>query len=60
MKELGYGKDYMYSHDYPGNFVQQEFMPEELKDTSFYQAGSSKKEQEIQAIIQQLWGTKYH
>lgn len=60
MKELGYGKDYMYSHDFPGNFVQQEFMPEELKDTSFYQAGSSKKEQEIQAIIQQLWGTKYH
>ena len=60
MKELGYGKDYMYSHDYPGNFVQQEFMPDELKDTSFYQAGSSKKEQEIQVIIQQLWGTKYH
>jgi putative ATPase len=60
MKELGYGKDYMYSHDFPGNFVQQEFMPEELKDTCFYQAGSSKKEQEIQSIIQQLWGTKYH
>lgn len=60
MKELGYGKDYLYSHDFPGNFVQQEFLPDEVKGTLFFQAGSSKKEQEIQEIIHQLWGTKYH
>lgn len=60
MKELGYGKDYLYSHDFPGNFVQQEFLPDEVKGTQFFQAGSSKKEQEIQEIIHQLWGTKYH
>jgi putative ATPase len=59
MKELGYGKNYLYSHDYPGNFVQQEFLPEEIAGSQFYQAGSSKKEQEIGDIIQKLWGDKY-
>lgn len=59
MKELGYGKDYLYSHDFPGNFVQQEFLPDEVTGTQFFQAGSSKKEQEIQEIIHQLWGPKY-
>ncbi|MEN9999641.1 MAG: hypothetical protein RI922_2631 [Bacteroidota bacterium] len=59
MKELGYGKDYLYSHDFPGNFIQQEFLPDEVKGTQFFQAGSSKKEQEIQEIIHQLWGDKY-
>lgn len=59
MKELGYGKNYLYSHDFPGNFVQQEFLPEEIKGTSFFLSGSSKKEQEVQEIIQKLWGGKY-
>jgi putative ATPase len=39
MKELGYGQGYKYSHDYPGNFVNQEFLPEELIGTAFYRAG---------------------
>jgi putative ATPase len=59
MKELDYGKEYMYSHDFPGNFVQQDFLPEEIEGTQFYNAGSSKKEQEIQTIINNLWGEKY-
>jgi putative ATPase len=59
MKELGYGKGYLYSHDHPGNFVLQEFMPDELSQTSFFEAGSSKKEQEIQEQIKILWGSKY-
>lgn len=59
MKELGYGEEYKYSHDYPGNFVQQNFMPEELSNVSFYQTGSSSKEKEIAQIIQSLWGDKY-
>jgi putative ATPase len=59
MKELDYGKEYMYSHDFPGNFVQQDFLPEEIKGTQFYNAGSSKKEQEIETIINHLWGDKY-
>ena len=60
MKELGYGKEYLYSHDYPGNFIQQEFLPEELIGTSFFKAGSAKKEQETEEIITKLWGEKYN
>lgn len=60
MKELDYGKEYMYSHDYPGNFVQQDFLPKEIEGTQFFNAGSSKKEQEIETIIHNLWGDKYH
>ena len=59
MKELGYGEEYLYSHDYPGNFVQQEFLPDAIKNTNFYASGSSKKEQEIEQLIQQLWNHKY-
>lgn len=59
MKELGYGKGYLYSHDHPGNFAFQEFMPDSIQNTSFIKAGSSKKEQEIQSLIAQLWGDKY-
>ena len=59
MKDLGYGKGYKYSHDFSGNFIDQEFMPEKITGTSFFSAGSSPKEQEVQSKIQQLWGTKY-
>ncbi len=59
MKDLGYGKGYLYSHDFPGNFAAQDFLPDELKGKAFYQAGSSKREQEIQETINQLWGDKY-
>ncbi len=59
MNELGYGDGYLYSHDFPGNFVQQEFLPDAIKTTNFFNAGSSKKEQEIAEIIQKLWTNKY-
>lgn len=59
MNELGYGEGYLYSHDFPGNFVQQEFLPDAIKSTSFFKAGSSKKEQEIEEKIHQLWSNKY-
>lgn len=59
MKELGYGKDYQYSHQFPGNFINQEYLPDELTGTNFFEAGSSSKEQEIAAKINQLWGDKY-
>lgn len=59
MKELGYGKGYLYSHDFPGNFAEQEFLPNEISGRAFFNAGSSKREQEIAEAINKLWGTKY-
>lgn len=59
MKELDYGKEYLYSHDFPGNFVQQDFLPKEIEGMQFFNAGSSKKEQEIETNINNLWGDKY-
>ncbi|SFT54116.1 putative ATPase [Lishizhenia tianjinensis] len=59
MKDLGYGDGYKYSHDYPGNFVQQEFMPEQMSNTNFFTPGSSKREQDIAELIEKMWGKKY-
>ena len=59
MKDLGYGKGYKYSHSFPGNFAEQEFLPEELTNASFFKAGSSSKEQEVADVILKLWGNKY-
>ena len=59
MKDLGYGENYKYSHDGANNFVAQEFFPDELKGTSFYKAGSSNREKDIEATIKNLWGEKY-
>lgn len=59
MKDLGYGKGYLYSHDFPGNFAKQDFLPTEIDGMNFFSAGSSPKEQEIAQSIERLWGTKY-
>lgn len=55
MKDLGYGEGYKYSHDYPGNFVKQNFYPDGIENKQFFNAGSSSKEIEIQNFIQRLW-----
>ena len=59
MKDLGYGKGYKYAHDHPGNFANMEFMPDNIIGTSFFNAGSSKKEQEVSEIVHKLWKGKY-
>lgn len=59
MKELDYGLDYKYAHDFPGNFVEQEYLPDALKGHNFFHPGSSKKEQEIQHFIEHHWKSKY-
>jgi putative ATPase len=59
MKELGYGQGYLYSQDHPGNFAEQEFLPEDITGTAFFQPGSSPRELEIEETIHKLWGTKY-
>lgn len=58
MKELGYGAEYQYAHAFPGNFVEQQYLPDELATRSFFHPGSSKREQEIASQIQQLWPKK--
>ena len=60
MSDEGYGKDYKYAHDYAGNFVEQEFLPESLKGTQFYHPNTSNPtEQRIAELIQSLWKNKY-
>jgi putative ATPase len=59
MKDLGYGDDYKYAHNYEGNFVQQEFLPENLSGLNFFSPGSSQREQEIWQLIINNWGDKY-
>ncbi|MCF8336507.1 MAG: replication-associated recombination protein A [Bacteroidales bacterium] len=59
MKDIGYGKQYKYAHDYPGNFVQQEFMPEKIAGTMLYQPQNNPKEQDIQKRLKNWWRDKY-
>ena len=60
MKDEGYGEGYKYAHDYSGNFVEQEFLPESLKGTQFYHPNTSNPtEQRIAERIQSLWKNKY-
>jgi putative ATPase len=55
MKELGYGKDYQYAHDFPGHFVRQEYMPEELHHPQIWHPQDSPAEAKLAARMQQLW-----
>ncbi len=59
MKEIGYGKNYQYSHNHPGNFAAQNFMPDELKGTVLYQPGQNARENEIRKQLQKWWGEWY-
>ena len=60
MDKLGYGADYKYAHDYAGNFVQQEFLPETLSGTRFYTPNEQNvQEQKIAERMRSLWGDKY-
>ncbi|UOQ55431.1 replication-associated recombination protein A [Hymenobacter cellulosivorans] len=59
MKELGYGNQYQYSHDYEGSFAYQEFMPEALSGTVFYHPGNNAAEHKMQERLRQWWGEKY-
>ncbi len=56
MKELGYGADYQYAHDYPGHFVRQEYMPEELHHPQIWHPQETPAEAKLAARMQQLWG----
>ena len=59
MKELGYGEDYQYSHDYDNNFSEQEFLPEEIKNKVFYNPGNNTRENGIREFLKNRWKNKY-
>jgi putative ATPase len=59
MKEVGYGKNYMYSHNYEGNFAQQEYLPDDIKNTKFYEPGNNAKESSIRNFLKENWKDKY-
>jgi len=60
MKNLGYGKNYKYAHSYAGNFVQDDFLPEQLKKTLIYKPQQNPKETELLNRLQNLWKGKYN
>lgn len=55
MKDLGYHEGYRYAHDYEGNFTDQEFLPEGLSGTRFYEPGNNARENEIRARMDRMW-----
>ena len=59
MKELGYGEEYKYSHDYPGNFAYQEYLPDDLANTPFYEPGDNAKEKQTKDFLRMRWQGKY-
>jgi putative ATPase len=59
MKQIGYGKEYKYSHSYEGNFTQQNFLPDDLRGTRLYKPGQNAREEEIRRRLQQWWGEWY-
>ena len=59
MKDMGYGRDYKYAHDYPGNFVVQQFMPDQVGHVGFWQPCDNPAEMRSAALQNQRWqGTK--
>ncbi|PCH69838.1 MAG: AAA family ATPase [Bacteroidetes bacterium] len=59
MKELDYGKDYKYSHNYDSNFSLQEYLPEEISGSTIFNPGNNSKEQEMRNRLKSWWGDKY-
>lgn len=59
MKEIGYGKNYKYAHQYEGNFTDLECLPEEIKGKQLYQPGKNAREEEARQLIKKLWKDKY-
>ena len=59
MKELGYGDEYKYAHDYNNNFAEQEFLPQEISGTPFYKPSEFSREKDLKEFLKQRWGNKY-
>ncbi len=59
MKELGYGKEYQYSHSFEGNFGEQEYLPQEIAGKKLYEPGNNQRENELRAYLKRCWKEKY-
>lgn len=59
MKELDYGKNYKYAHNFSGNFIQDNFLPEQISGSVFYQPGENQREDEIRKRIETMWKSIY-
>lgn len=60
MKDLDYGKEYAYAHNYANNFVEQEFLPDEIKGEVFYNPGDNEREKQIRKFLNSRWNDKYN
>jgi putative ATPase len=60
MKEIGYGAEYRYSHDYANHFVQQQFMPDDLQGLSLYEPADNRQEKATRELLRQLWQGIYN
>lgn len=60
MKNEGYGKDYQYAHGFPGHFTEQEFLPEMMAGTRFYDPGKNPREEELRQWLKNRWKDKYN
>jgi putative ATPase len=59
MKNIGYGKDYKYAHSFEGNFIDQDFLPDEIRGTKIYEPGNNSKEYETKEKLKKIWGERY-
>ncbi len=59
MKDLDYGKEYKYAHSYEGNFVEQDFLPEEIRNVKLYEPGKNSTEKKIYEELKKKWNNKY-
>jgi putative ATPase len=59
MKDMDYGKDYQYAHDFKDNFINMEFLPDAIKGMKFYEPGKNPREEELRTYLRNLWKEKY-
>ena len=59
MKNIGYGKDYKYAHNYDKNFVEQDFLPDEINGTKLYDPANNVRENELRKFLKDRWKDKY-
>jgi putative ATPase len=59
MKDLDYGKEYKYAHDYDQNFIEQEFLPDEIKNSILYEPGNNPRENQFREVLKNRWKSKY-